>query len=175
MIKLDGICENGKVALALILAEITLNNIEHHDLDYEFCRESIDICWKWLEEDVDKEAICILIANDGNCLADITVKTADDKLGNMYGTIMASVSYLAWQAYNKEKDYHYPQYLEMVNDEYLIDLIKDLIEIDKLITEENLSYILNYFKDNYPENNKYCKISKTEMIDQVVSKIIDPS
>jgi len=172
MIKLDGICENGKVAIALILAEITLNSIEQHNIDYEFCRDSINICWKWLEGDVKKEEICILIANDGNCLADITVKTDDDELGNKYGTIMISVSYLAWQAYNKERDYHYPQYLEIVNDEYLTDLIKDLIEIDKLITEENIRYILNYFKDNHPESDKYCKISKTEMIDNIVNRII---
>ena len=85
---------------------------------------------------------------------------------------MISVSYLAWQAYNKERDYHYPQYLEIVNDEYLTDLIKDLIEIDKLITEENIRYILNYFKDNHPESDKYCKISKTEMIDNIVNRII---
>jgi len=172
MIKLDGICENGKVAIALILAEITSNSIEQHNIDYEFCRDSIDICWKWLEEDVKKEDICILISNDGNCLADITVRADDDILGNKYGTIMISVSYLAWQAFNKEKDYHYPQYLEIVNDEYLTDLIKDLIEIDKLITEENIEFILNYFKDNYPESYKYCKISKTEIIDNVVNRII---
>ncbi|WPC43915.1 Imm6 family immunity protein [Clostridium sp. JS66] len=71
---------------------------------------------------------------------------------------MTSVSYVAWQAYNKEDDYHYPQYLEVVDDEYLVELIKDLIEIDKLITEENIKFILNNFREKYPDNvnDKFC-------------------
>ncbi|WPC43914.1 Imm6 family immunity protein [Clostridium sp. JS66] len=88
IINLDGICENGKVAVALIMSEITLDSIEQHNTEYKFCRDAIDMCWQWLEcSNVNKYEICNLIANDSICLADITCNIEDDKLGNKYGTI----------------------------------------------------------------------------------------
>ncbi|URZ02152.1 Imm6 family immunity protein [Clostridium felsineum] len=174
IIKLDGICENGKVAVALIMSEITLDSIEQLNTEYKFCRDAIDMCWEWLEGgNVNKYEICSLIANDNKCLADITNNTEDDKLGNKYGTIMISVSYVAWQAYNKENNYHYPQYLEVVDDEYLVELIKELIEIDKLITEENIKFILNNLREKYPDNvnDKFCIISKDQILDNIVKRM----
>lgn len=174
IIKLNGICESGKVAIALIMAEITLDSIQQHNTEYKFCRDAIDMCWGWLENgNVNKYEICSLIANDNKCLADITSNTEDDKLGNKYGAIMISVSYVAWQAYNKENNCHYPQYLEIVDDEYLVELIKDLIEIDKLITEENIKFILNNFKEKYTDNvnDKFCKISKAKILDNIVKRM----
>lgn len=43
IINLDSICENGKVAVALIMSEITLDSIEQHNTEYKFCRDAL-IC-----------------------------------------------------------------------------------------------------------------------------------
>ena len=159
---LADICEDGKCVLALCIAEITLKSIEEKNEDLDYCRKSVDLCWEWLEDrTISKWQICERISNDNRAIADIVLETEDINLANKYGTILICVSYTAWQAYNYEEDYCYPQDLECVDDEYLLNLINDLIK-EKFILYNTYESLLRYIKGNYCINDK--KVTKRDII-----------
>lgn len=127
--RLTDICEEGKTEIALWIAETTLKNIADKNEDYNYCKKSIEICRDWLKtRQVSKVSIAERVSNDVRSLASLVIDTEDIELANQYGAILICVSYIAWQAYNYEQDYFYPQDLEGVDDEYLEELINDLIE-----------------------------------------------
>lgn len=95
--KINDICESAKVAVALILAELTINTLKESNEESNFCRNSIDICWEWLgKRNINVDQLCSLIDNDDLSLSNITLETEDETLSNKYGTIMIAVSYLTW-------------------------------------------------------------------------------
>lgn len=152
--KLIDICDEGKVILAIWIAEITMKNIKEKNEDYDYCRNSIDLCWDWLvNRNVSKVQIAERISNDDKAISDIVNDIQEIDLANKYGTILICVSYVAWQAYNYDNDFFYPQDLECVDDEYLEELIFDLIE-EKTLSHETYEMMLNYIKENYSESTK---------------------
>lgn len=60
---------------------------------------------------------------------------------NIWESAKIAASYLAWQEFNIIKE-DYPEYLDCVDDDYLNDLIIDVIKEDKLIEFEDIKYIL---------------------------------
>ncbi len=143
------ICEEGKTEIALWIAETTLKNIADKNEDYNYCKKSIEICRDWLNtKQVTKVQLVERVSNDGRSLASIVIDTEDIELANQYGAILICVSYIAWQAYNYEQDYFYPQDLEGVDDEYLEELIYDLIE-ENAISCDDYENMLKYVAENY--------------------------
>lgn len=151
--KLNDIYEDGKVVVALWIAEITLKDINEKNEDYEYCRKSVDLGWEWLiSKNISKNRIMERISNHGSSISDIVVDIEDIELANKYGAILICLSYIAWQAYNYEKDYFYPQDLEGVNDEYLEELINELIE-EKTIEYSKYEKVINYIKEKSEKDN----------------------
>ena len=118
-------------------------------------KKSIEICRDWLNtKQVTKVQLVERVSNDGRCLAGIVIDTEDIELANQYGAILICVSYIAWQAYNYEQDYFYPQDLEGVDDEYLEELICDLIEENVILYDEYenmIEYIAKKYRDTDEE------------------------
>lgn len=160
--KLEGFSEWCKVVLALFIAEIALKKISLQDENFDYCKETIDMCWEWYKvKCIPKNIICEMISNDDKCLAEIVLETDDIEEANKYGTILMCISYVAWQAYNFDGDYYYPQNLECVDDEYLLNLIDDLIE-EKFISIDQYNNIMIYLKNNC--NDTLNNIEKDEII-----------
>lgn len=152
--RLIDICEDGKVVIALWIAEKTLKSITDRNKDYDYCRKSVDLCWEWLiDKKLPKFEIMVRVSNDSRGVAEIALDIEDIEVANQYGSILICVSYVAWQAYNYEKDYYYPQDLECVDDEYLEELISELIQ-EKFIVKKEYEMVLTCIAKNYDESNK---------------------
>lgn len=152
--RLIDICEDEKVVVALWIAEKTLKSIIDKNEDYDYCRKAVDLCWDWLiAKKLSKVELQKRISNDNRGIAEITLDIEDIEVANQYGTILICVSYVTWQAYNYEEDYYYPQDLECVDDEYLEELINELME-EKFILKKDYETVLNYIVEHYNENNK---------------------
>lgn len=165
--KLFDIGEDGKVVVALWIAEKMLIDINNKDEDYIYCRESVDLCWKWLiNRNVSKDKVVERVSNDSKCISKIVLEIEDIDIANQYGAILICLSYVAWQAYNYEEEYRYPQDLECVNDEYLEELIGELID-EGTILENKYEKMLTYIADNYSEDKKI-EIKKY-IVDDVIS------
>ena len=131
------LCEQEKCKVALVIADMVLNSVEEQDLDYYYAKNAIKLCWDWMEnKKISKIEICEKISSDGKCLADIVLDEEDVEIANKYGAIMTCISYVAWQAYNYDEDYNYPQDLECIDDEYFEELIIQLIEEDFMTGDE---------------------------------------
>lgn len=152
--RLIDICEDGKVVIALWIAEKTLKSITDRNKDYDYCRKSVDLCWEWLiDKKLPKFEIMVRVSNDSRGVAEIALDIEDIEIANQYGSILICVSYVAWQAHNYEKDYYYPQDLECVDDEYLEELISELIQ-EKFIVKKEYEMVLTCIAKNYDESNK---------------------
>lgn len=134
--------DDEKCAIAIRVAEISLDSIEIKDEDYEFCRESIELCWQWLQhKKISKVDILGRASGQGRSIADMVMEIEDDELANKYGAILICVLYIGWQAYNYEEDYYYPQDLESMDDGELETLIDELFE-EGLLCKQDLETIL---------------------------------
>ncbi|MCI9077206.1 MAG: hypothetical protein HFH10_15820 [Dorea sp.] len=162
--KFDEICEDGKVAVALSISEIMLRIIDERNRDWDYFRKSVDLCWDWLMyKEIPSVRICERIGNIDNCaMPEIILRIKDINLANRYGSILECVSYAACHAFDYETPMSpYPSDIEGIDDEYLEELILELIE-KKEISFENYETILNYVRNNYHENNKI--VMKQEII-----------
>ena len=153
--RLHNINEDSKITIALWIAEKMLIDINCKDENYDYCKESIDLCWEWLiNRNLSKNQIVDRVSNNTNIsISKIVLDINDIDLANQYGAILMCISYIAWQAYNYEKVYSYPQDLECVNDEYLEELINELIE-EETILDNQYKLVVNYIINNHSENNK---------------------
>ena len=138
--------EEEKCKVALFTAEMVLESVEEQDLDYDYAKNAIKLCWDWMEnKKISKIEICEKISSNDKCLADIVLDIEDVEIANKYASIMICVSYVAWQAYNYDEDYNYPQDLECIDDEYFEELIVQLIE-EEFMTGDEYQKILAYAK-----------------------------
>ena len=135
--KLLDLHEEEKCKVALFIADMALKSVGEKGLDYDYARDAINLCWKWIEDKkISKVEICEKISSDDKCLAEIVLDIGDVEMANKYAVIMTCISYVAWQAYNHDEDYHYPQDLECIDDEYFEELIMQLIEEDFMTSDE---------------------------------------
>lgn len=140
--QLTNYTDDEKCKVAIRVAEISLDSITPKDENYEFCRESIELCRQWLQhKKISKVDILERASSHGRAIADIVMEIEDLELANKYGSILICVLYIGWQAYNYEEDYFYPQDLESMSDEELETLIEELIE-EGLLREQDLETIL---------------------------------
>lgn len=145
--------ETGKVIMMLCIAERIMESIGEQDEDYVYCRDSLNMCWDWVKDKkISKVCLCERISSDDKCLADIVMSISDDDLSNKYASILTCISYVAWQAYNYDKDYFYPQDLECIDDEYLEEFIEQLIE-ENFISDKQYSKVIGYFESNQLEES----------------------
>lgn len=94
--KLFDIGEDGKVVVALWIAEKMLIDINNKDEDYIYCRESVDLCWKWLiNRNVSKDKVVERVSNDSKCISKIVLEIEDIDIANQYGAILICLSYVA--------------------------------------------------------------------------------
>lgn len=164
--RLFDISEDGKVLVALWIAEKMLADINDNGEDYSYCRKSVDLGWEWLiNKKIPKEQLIEKVSNDNKSISKIVLEIEDIELANKYGVILICISYIAWQAYNYQEDYYYPQDLECVNDEYLEELVEELIDEDTILDTE-YEGMINYIKDNYSEDN--IMSIKKYIIDEVI-------
>lgn len=134
--------DDEKCAIAIRVAEISLDSIATKDEDYEFCRESIELCRQWLQhKKISKVDILERASGQGRSIADMVMEIEDDELANKYGAILICVLYIGWQVYNYEEDYYYPQDLESMDDGELETLIDELFE-EGLLCKQDLETIL---------------------------------
>ena len=151
------ICEDGKVVVALWIAEITIQAIDEKEEDYHFCRETIDLCWEWLmNKNISIYDLYGRIASDETNLLDIVLNTQekDSKLSDKYDIILVNVSYVTWQAFTYDEEVTgYPEDLNEMNDEDFEGFINKLIE-DKIVEKSTYESLLCYLKENYCEENK---------------------
>lgn len=151
------ICEDGKVVVALWIAETAIQAIDGKEKDYQFCRETIDLCWAWLmNKNISIYDLYGRIASDEINLLDIVMDTQekDPKLSDQYDIILVNVSYVTWQVFTYDKDvYGYPEDLNEMNDEDFEGFINKLAE-DNIIEKSRYESLLCYLKENYCEENK---------------------
>ena len=171
--KFIDICEDGKVVMALWIAESAIIVIDKKEKEYHFCRETIDWCWEWLiNKNISIYDLYGRIASDETNLLDIVMNTQekDPKLSDQYDIILVNVSYVTWQAFTYDEDvYGYPEDLNEMNDEDFEEFINKLIE-DKIIEKSTYESLLYYLKENYCEENKVA--IKEKILEMVQNKDI---
>ncbi|MBP3886885.1 MAG: hypothetical protein J6F30_04425 [Cellulosilyticum sp.] len=127
--QLTNYIDDEKCEVAIRIAEISLGSITLKDENYDFCRDTIELCREWLrQKKISKVDILERASSHGRAIADIVMEIEDYELANKYGSILTCVLYIAWQAYNYEEDYYYPQELELMDDDELETLIEELLE-----------------------------------------------
>ena len=136
--------EEEKCAIAIQIAETSLESITLKDKNYDFCKESIELCRQWQQhKNISEVDILERATSHGRAIADIVMETKEDELANQYGSILICVLYIAWQAYNYAENYYYPQELETMDDKELEVLIDEMLEEGELCVEDLEKWLLH--------------------------------
>ncbi|ENQ3104976.1 immunity protein imm6 [Bacillus cereus] len=145
---IENIDENAKAIISLIIAERMFELIDKNDNRYKTCREALDSCWKWLEdEEIEADDLCDYIdGEDYLNLATLVLRIKDRKEADVLGSVLYAVSYTTWQAYKKENDYCFPQ---PIDDTTLVRLAELAIE-SKFFKMESLNEVKKHLLENYP-------------------------
>ncbi|SFJ92792.1 MULTISPECIES: Imm6 family immunity protein [unclassified Bacillus (in: firmicutes)] len=168
---IESINENAKVVIGLIIAESMFELIGKNDNGYKTCREALDSCWKWLEdEEIEADDLCGYIdGEDYLNLATLVLRIKDKKEADALGSVLYAVSYTTWQAYKKENDYCFPQPIEVIDDTTLVRLTELAIE-SKFFKMESLNEVKKHLLENYPiggglQSNTIIKEDIMKMVD----------
>lgn len=115
---------DGKVAYYLTLVEKNLYNIRHYPW-YPLVRETINMCWEWVEEKkYDGYALYERIDDEETGLFAVHMNEVDAGLDDpkdelVFFCVMDAVAYTVWQAYQYEEKDYVPQAIEVINDEFI--------------------------------------------------------
>ena len=165
-IYIDKINENAKVSLGLAIGEKVLNILWNKD-GYEYCKNKLEMCWLWLKGEyieIDEFLDCL----DSPTLKDLVYYTSNESnpiVQQVYGIFIEIVSYTAVQAIDKAQAGGVPEYLEEVDDNYLLSLINLVLKLG-YFKEEDMNRVIEYLESKYLVDSdiQHSNISKEEIV-----------
>ncbi len=163
---IDKINENAKVSLALAIGEKVLSKLWNKD-GYEYCKNKLEMCWLWLNGEnieIDRFWECFDYGGEENLLIYATGET-DKTTRQIYGIFIEIVSYTTMQANDKEQAGELPEYLEEVDDNYLLNLLNLALE-EGYFKEKDMNSIIEYLGSKYSVDSdiQHSNISKEEIV-----------
>jgi hypothetical protein len=162
---------DAKIAYFLALSEKVLDKLTDYDW-YPTVRESIDLCWEWVEEKKHEGYdLYITIDDEDEGLFVISCEedpfTGDRQAEFVYWCVFHAASYTIKQAYVFERKKHkVPQPIEGVNDEYTNSgFMEKIREVDGY-REEWAERLKKYLLENVPAGSDK-KIKRSELLSQI--------
>lgn len=153
--KRTDISDDGRTAAALWIAETAMYRIDAEEEYYHFCRETIDLCWKWyMIKNVDRESLYGRVSGDDESLLNIVMETQDENpgLADNYDIILGSTMYVVWQIFGYDKE-ACPEDLNEMTEEGFDDVIDGMLR-DKIFEKGTYESLLYYLKENDSNKNK---------------------
>ncbi len=144
------------IVLAYIGEKIVLKMNKETE-EYPKVRDSLDFCWKWIEnKQADEEQIYeFLDDEDENDLVGYMIYANNVEDKKLYGVILGVVSYISHNVLETNK-LPIPQFLSATDDKYYNLLINDVVNMQ----------LVDCNKESFDKIIKYCrdKISKNDLI-----------
>lgn len=139
----------GKSLFCLVIAENVIEYLDESDNNYSWIKEGIQKYWSWIKDkNVKADDLCDYIDDgEGNALCMICLDSEGTESEDIYATLLMSLSYIAWQAYNEEHN-SYPQILDNIDDRTIIDLYETLNK-SKSFDKLKIDKIKSYFLEEY--------------------------
>lgn len=165
-VKRTDISEDARIAAALWIAETAVHRIDEEEEYYQFCRETIDLCWEWyVNKSVDRESLYGRVSGDDESILCIVMDTQSEspELSDNYDIILGSTMYVVWQIFGYDKEACPEDLNEMTEDEF--DNVIDGMLQDKIFEKSTFENLLHYLQENDNNGNKLAIKEKiTEMI-----------
>jgi hypothetical protein len=140
---LQSLSIRGKVAYLLSIAESIFSVINDSSNGSIQARVGLNKCWEWLSGNsiVSGDDIYYFLANEDDTGLDVYSYELDEndlKFLN-WEVIIHTIGYVAWQAYNLDKEKYVPQDIEKVDDTTIDNIFEYLNQIPSF----NKEYALN--------------------------------
>lgn len=119
-----------KACVVLVISEIVFNVISKEDIRYTDGRETLDMCWSWVETNaVSGDELYELIDNaDFTGISEFIEDEEDLNISKLWSLLVDAVAYISWEAYQSENVKFLPQSLEGINNESIITFVNSAFE-----------------------------------------------
>ena len=137
--------EINKVVLLAYIGEMIVNNINREDEKYIKVRETMDFCWKWIEEQSAEiwEIYDFLDNEDEDDLVNYYLTVSENEKKE-YGVILGVVSFIAYNIMIDNQE-PIPQFLGGIDEEYYNQIIEEAIQLNILDSSGNFeNKIIDY-------------------------------
>lgn len=160
-----------KVGFAITIAEKVFSQIKDVDERYIDGRDALNQCWMWAESNgISADDLYELIDNAEYIGISEFAKDEDDlNISRLWSLLVDTVVYTSWMAYRKEKTKYLPQVIEGIEEESLIDFIKNAIETT-FITKEEIAAMEQHLLSNYQVSNDKIVIIRDDFMKKIIGE-----
>jgi hypothetical protein len=164
---------DAKAAYYLALSEKILNNLTPYNDWYQIVKETMDLCWMWVEE--KKVSGCDLymeVDDEDEGLFVIGIIETDPFQGDLqaesaFWCVFDAVCYTIWSGFKFDKmENELPQPMESINDEMIDHRFMEEIRKVNGYQEEWAERLKEYLLKNYPPGSDK-KIQREELLNLI--------
>jgi hypothetical protein len=152
---MNAITVRARAAFYLAITESLFDAIRQEDEGYAQARESLDMCWMWVEgESVEADTIYEYLTNEDDVDVLSTASAIEDPIKSpAWDTVVTALYYVIWQIYRAEGEKYLPADVDEVNEEIINDHLANAKK-SKGFQENQFKELKEYLLAEYPVDEK---------------------